>query len=450
MSDFVQLKIGMVDVDLLNNGTRHPNLAQMKMSGFCKSLGHNVRLIYKPEELGSLDTFDIIIASRVFNFNKDPKQIIKLKKRVNPNNIIGFSEMSDEDKLNRYHNRCVYTAIQHATKKKPTETLLLLGGTGYFEDGGIDLKDIIEHHYPDYDLYTEYVQTMIASGRPASYFNDYTECFIGFTTRGCFRKCGFCVNKKFDRCKRHTPIPNFVDLKKNPERKRIMLWDDNLFAYAHWEDVVNDLMNTGLPFQFRQGLDLRLMTEKRAKVFSEVKSYGDYIFAFDHIQDKELIETRLSRWLKYNKKETKLYVLTGYDARNPQDAKYGNRKNIPVEKKDLEDIEFTFERIAILMRYGCLPYIMKYISYKESPYSGIYVQLGRWCNQPKIFKKMTFEEFCIRNQKYATNPDRDCAALRALKLLKQDAPDIYDKYARLKFTEEREKYASEIPNQIKM
>ena len=89
------------------------------------------------------------------------------------------------------------------------------------------------------------------------------------------------------------------------------------------------------------------------------------------------------------------------------------------------------------MKYGCLPYIMKYISYKESKYKGIYVQLGRWCNQPAIFKKMSFEEFCLRNQRYAKS-DRDCAAVRALKLLKQDAPDIYNEYAKMKYSEIRQ------------
>ncbi len=42
----VVLNIGMMDVDLLDNGTRHPNLAQMKMAGYCKSRGHKIKLIY--------------------------------------------------------------------------------------------------------------------------------------------------------------------------------------------------------------------------------------------------------------------------------------------------------------------------------------------------------------------------------------------------------------------
>lgn len=39
------LKVGIIDADLLDHGTRHPNLALEKISGFCKSLGHEVRLI---------------------------------------------------------------------------------------------------------------------------------------------------------------------------------------------------------------------------------------------------------------------------------------------------------------------------------------------------------------------------------------------------------------------
>ncbi|MPM54753.1 hypothetical protein SDC9_101533 [bioreactor metagenome] len=114
-----------------------------------------------------------------------------------------------------------------------------------------------------------------------------------------------------------------------------------------------------------------------------------------------------------------------------------------VEKKDLIDIKNTFERIHILMKYGCLPYIMRYISYKESPYHGIYTQLARWCNQPSHFKRMSFEEFCIRNQDYAKS-DKPCASMRALNLLKEDAPEVYEKYAACKFMYAGKKSQEEI------
>ena len=34
--------IGLIDADLLDKGTRHPNLAIMKLSGFFKANGHTV------------------------------------------------------------------------------------------------------------------------------------------------------------------------------------------------------------------------------------------------------------------------------------------------------------------------------------------------------------------------------------------------------------------------
>ena len=44
-------KIGLIDADLLDGGTRHPNLALLKISGFCKSRGYKVRLICNYDEI---------------------------------------------------------------------------------------------------------------------------------------------------------------------------------------------------------------------------------------------------------------------------------------------------------------------------------------------------------------------------------------------------------------
>ena len=49
-----RLRIGIMDADLLDNGTRHPNLALLKISGYCKSYGHNVRLIQSYDEVAKI------------------------------------------------------------------------------------------------------------------------------------------------------------------------------------------------------------------------------------------------------------------------------------------------------------------------------------------------------------------------------------------------------------
>ena len=39
------LRIGILDADLVDHGTRHPNLALLKIASFCKAHGHHVDLL---------------------------------------------------------------------------------------------------------------------------------------------------------------------------------------------------------------------------------------------------------------------------------------------------------------------------------------------------------------------------------------------------------------------
>ena len=165
------LNIGIIDADLLDHGTKHPNLALLKISGYCKSIvlpndqHHNVRLICNYDEISevnrTIDEYDIIAVSQVFKFTKRPSFL---------NHLID-------------------------------EHLVFYGGTGFFEVNGPTLPDEIEHHMPDYNLYDEYIELQ-TGGDPVlkkRKFNDYLNYSIGFTTRGCIRQCGFCVNRLLDR-----------------------------------------------------------------------------------------------------------------------------------------------------------------------------------------------------------------------------------------------------------
>lgn len=58
--------------------------------------------------------------------------------------------------------------------------------------------------------------------------------------------------------------------------------------------------------------------------------------------------------------------------------------------KDIFDI---LERVKLLMEYKCLPYIMRFARYTESPYQGVYKTVAAWCNQPSFFKKKSLREF---------------------------------------------------------
>lgn len=376
-------KLGIIDADLLDNGTRHPNLACMKISAYYKSQGWHVELL---ENYDNLDDYDLVSISRVFSFTKVPNCIYKR----------GICKDPEHPELSLKKN-------------------IKIGGTGFYYEKAPDLPPWIEHIMPDYHLYDNYIQKKLDNGEPRTRYCDYLDFSIGFATRGCFRKCEFCVNKKYDRVHKHSPISEFLD----PTRPKIYLWDDNFMASPDFNSILDELIATGKPFQFRQGLDMRLMTHEKAERLSKAKYYGDYIFAFDHIEDKDLISKKLKIWREHTNKSTKLYVLTGYDS------------------QDEKDIENTFERIKILMEHGCLPYIMRYEEYKNSRFKSLYIQLARWCNQPSFFKKKSFREYCEANEVYhrknTKNVSSNCSCYQAMLDFEAEFPDIAKKYYDLRF-----------------
>lgn len=363
------MKIGLLDADLMDNGTRHPNLALMKLAGYYRSQGHTVELIF--DSYQSVYQFDRVFLSKVFTFSRVPEWVLALK---------------------------------HVT----------IGGTGFFEDGGPGLPDEIEHHMPDYSLYQAYVERQLALGHRRARYADYLDYSIGFATRGCFRKCAFCVNQKYDHAFRHSPIREFFD----ERRPFLYLWDDNILAFPGWEEVLDELEATGRPFQFRQGIDLRLMTDRKAKRLVSARYQGDFIFAFDHLEDREQIIQKVQIWKRYSAKVCKMYVIAAY------------------QSQDAADIADVLERIHILMQYGSLPYIMRYEAYKTSRWKHIYIELARWCNQPNFFKKMSFREFCAANQRYKKDQSSNCSAYQALLDFEAAYPALAKQYFDLRFEQE--------------
>lgn len=399
------IKIGLVDADLLDGGTRHPNLAQMKIARYCIEQGCETSLLFG-DKLADLEQYDLIIISKVFDYTKLPA------------NFWQVSRLDEKGlrKINLDVGDTVDAAIEH--KKHPH---IIIGGTGFFFDDKVKLPDRIEHIMPYYDLYLEFIDYQITvRHKTRSYYKDYLDFSIGFTTRGCFRHCPFCVNRNSNKIVKHSPVREFFE----PSRPKIYLWDDNFLGFSGWKQILEELEEVGRPFQFRQGLDMRLMTAEKAQALSKSKYYGDFIFAFDHIEDKDVISKKLTIWRKYCHKETKLYVLTGFDAWNA-DGKY------PMKGEE-EDVRTTFERIAILMKFYCLPYVMRHKDFAKGEFKGVYTQLARWCNQPSIFKKMSFRQFCERNQYYAGS-DKPCASVRAFRLLEERLPDVVEKYCDLRF-----------------
>jgi hypothetical protein len=383
------MKIGIIDADLIGRKKhRFPNLVCEKLSAYWKEQGAKVTLKL---DYNNLDDFDRVFVSKVFTDTPVPD--------------------------NLWENKNIY-----------------YGGTGFYFDKAPNLPYEIEHHMPDYHLYDSWIESEIENARNMALkkgkvfnekyfkaqFKEYTDYSIGFMTRGCFRKCKFCVNQKYDHVFLHSPLEEFLD----PTRKKICLLDDNILGCSNWKKILEALIDSGKSFKFKQGMDERLLTDEKCQILFNSNYDGDYTFAFDNISDYDLIHQKLHLIRKYVKATTiKFYVLVAF------------------ESTDDVDIENAFKRIALLMRYRCLPYLMRYQNKNDTPwtrsrYREIYITLARWCNQPGFFKKLSFREYCEANQERIKTPGRLCTAMRGLKKIEEDRPDIVDKYFDMRFPKE--------------
>jgi hypothetical protein len=349
---------GIVDADLIDNGTRHPNLTLMKIAGYLRAHNKPYRFIFNaPGE--DLKKFSRVYVSKVFTFTKEPDFLSNFNPEIVFKGGTGYYATEDETEL--------FDRLRTEDMDRLEKDPYLLGLN-------------MAHQMPDYSLYDEYIKDQISKGKDPKRFKDYKYYSIGFLTRGCIRKCSFCVNKNINYVYNYSSLTDFVDYK----RPVIYLWDDNFLASKNWKTLLLELQATKKPFQFRQGLDIRLLNSEKARMLSKSKYHGDFIFAFDQLKDKDVIIKKLTIWKQHTKKTTKLYLFCGYE--------------IADDKSLIEDIIHLFKRIEVLMTFGCLGYVMRHENYKNHRLSNIYVQIARWCNQPQFYKKMSFKEFIDRNQ----------------------------------------------------
>lgn len=340
------MKVAIIDADLISRAKHHfPNLACMKLSGYYKMLGNTVEL---KTDYNNLECYDKVFISKVFT------------------------------------DTCIDESILELANVE-------YGGTGFFYDKAPALPYEIEHHMPDYNLYDEYVTKQLSHGGKRLDFKYYLDYSIGFLTRGCFRKCEFCVNKNYNKVSAHSPLKEFLD----PLKKKICLLDDNFLGCSDWKRILIELKDTNKPFQFKQGLDERILTDEKCELLFSSKYDGDFIFAFDNIDDKDVIEKKaklIRHYCKNKGQNIKFYILCGFDRLDKYDNNFWQ-----------QDIKDTFERIFILAKYNFKPYIMRFEKYKTSPLYGTYVNIARWCNQPSLFNNLSYRQFCEKDDLRKSN-----------------------------------------------
>lgn len=119
-----------------------------------------------------------------------------------------------------------------------------IGGSGYNMES---LDDTVEHLMPDYSLYGI----------------DYS---MGFLTRGCPRKCKWCVVPS----KEGGIIAN-ADCEEFLAHDKCVLLDNNVLAHEHGIRQIEKLSKLKVKIDFNQGLDARLIDKAVANVLGRCR-----------------------------------------------------------------------------------------------------------------------------------------------------------------------------------
>jgi hypothetical protein len=228
------------------------------------------------------------------------------------------------------------------------------GGTGYKDF--TTLPDEIEHTCPDYSLY------------------DVEEAY-GFLTRGCIRKCPWCiVPQKEGKLRPHADIAEFL-----AGRKAAILMDNNVLASDWGLEQIEKIVKLKIRVDFNQGLDARLISSDHsiARLLSQVKWYKPLRMACDMKSEMGDVEeaTRLLREYGTKPKNFFIYVL-------------------------VKDIPDALERVLFLKRLGLDPYAQPFRDYennKEPEKEAMHFR--RWVNCKWYFKSCTWEEYRYHEKK---------------------------------------------------
>jgi hypothetical protein len=184
-------------VVLYDVDSKIPNLALMKLSSFYKSKGYHILLSKKPRLIPA----DHYFASVVFNSKKSLNQVERLTE------LYGGK--------------------------------ITIGGTGV--DLKTTLADEVECYFPDYNLYA------------------HTQYALGFLTRGCNKRCAFCVVPKKEG--RLRPYYSTFDDFVPRDQQNVMLLDNNLLAAPNVNDLLEEMAKSQFNVNFSQTLDIQYLTD---------------------------------------------------------------------------------------------------------------------------------------------------------------------------------------------
>jgi hypothetical protein len=240
-----------------------PNLALMKLSRHWKACGRKVVLARGVQALPDAET---VLASSVFSTAGSAGRVERLRRRYG-------------------------AALQ-------------VGGSGV--DLQLRLDPGIESLAPDYSLYP-------GLGDRA----------LGFLTRGCPRRCSFCVVPVKEGAPRQ--VSDFDTLLQG--RQKLILLDDNLLAHPAALALLETMAARELAVNFNQTLDVRLLTSESATLLRRIRCSNStftrrvYHFSLNDARNLDLVRERYA-WLQVTGRDNVEFIcMYGFNTSLAEDVR---------------------------------------------------------------------------------------------------------------------------------
>ena len=302
-----------------NYPNKYPPLGLMKISRYHKEIGDDVTFVKGCFKDIREQIWDRIYVTTLFTFYWD-KSI----------QTIEYYMHSVESVENIFVGGVLAT-IQYDELENVEEiqgvTIIagLLDRAGMLDDNNM----IVDELTPDYSI--------INDNELLDYTYPVSNSYICYATRGCIRKCAFCVV--------HTIEPNYknyicltdqvrsIEEEYGPKRD-LLLMDNNILASNEFVRIIDEIKELGYGIgenlfryqkngrnitvrryvDFNQGIDARLLTEEKAKKLSEI-AIKPLRIAFDHANDSyvKLYTEKIRLSASLGMKNLSNYVLFNFE-----------------------------------------------------------------------------------------------------------------------------------------
>jgi len=267
-------------IALFDIDSKIPNLALMKLSSYYKSRGCQVKLSKRSELISA----DLYFASAVFSSDKSQAKIRQLNER--------------------YGRR------------------LIIGGTGASLEAC--LADEVDRSFPDYSLYA------------------HRHYAIGFLTRGCNKRCEFCVVPKKEG-RLQSDYASFEDFVPKGQQN-VMLLDNNLLASPTAGALLAEAVKRRFKINFSQTLDIQHLTDDLYERLKKVDSVNSrftrrmFYFSCNTVKQAEWFSRKADMLRGFGKERVTAVVMYGFNTRLSQD----------------------FAILKMMKKLGIIPFVQEY------------------------------------------------------------------------------------------